>query len=402
MATNYATQYAQALSQQYPNVLHFGALFARKQEGDYNWTSNHTIEVPTVSVTGRVDGSRSSFMERVQRHSNSWTPLTLRNHRVWSDFIHPRDIVETNEVLSIQNITRVMNEEQKFPEKDKYLISTMYSDWLATGRVPLTGSLSTANILTYFDQMMEQMTEKNVPAMGRILYIPPDVDTILKGATAWYRNQNIQGTAPASIQRALTSIDSVSIEVVPSDHLQTAYDFTVGAVVGASAKRVLMFLVHPSCVITPENYDFAQLDPPSAGSQGKYEYFEESFEDVFLLPNKQYGAEFLIADLSNGTATFTTAASTASGKVAGDCVLTVTAPTGTNLKAGSRYFYAVDASTAPTALAYGTYATKNSAWTEWDGESVINVTNTYKLTLLVTDADGRVYAAGNGTVTSAT
>lgn len=400
MPINYADKYAQALSQQYPNVLHFGALFARNQEGDYNWTSNHTIEVPSIAVTGRVDGSRTSFMERVQRHSNSWTPLTLRNHRAWSDFIHPRDIVETNEVLSIQNITRVMNEQEKFPEKDKYLISTLYSDWLGKGRVPLTATLSTANILTYFDKMMEMMTEHNVPAAGRVLYITPPVNTILKGATAWYRQQNIQGTAPASIQRALTSIDSVQIEEVPSDHMLTVYDFTVGAVPGVTAKQVQMFLVHPSAVITPENYDFAQLDPPSAGSQGKYEYFEESFEDVFLLPNKEFGIDFLIGGLETSTATFTTAASVATGAVVGDSVLTVTAPTGTNLKAGSRYFYQAASGTAPTALGYGELVPGVTGWIEWDGTSVINVTNSYKLTLLVTDATGRVYASGNGTVTS--
>lgn len=51
---NYATQYCQALSQQYPNVLHFGALFARKQEGDYRWANAHTIEVPSVSVTAAL------------------------------------------------------------------------------------------------------------------------------------------------------------------------------------------------------------------------------------------------------------------------------------------------------------------------------------------------------------
>ena len=130
MPTNYASSYARSLSQQYPYVLRFGALYARNQEGDYRWTSAHTVEVPSVHVTGRVDGSRNSFVERVQRHSNTWTSLALRNHRMWSDFIHPRDIVETNEALSIQNITRVMNEEEKFPEKDKYLLSTIYTDWM--------------------------------------------------------------------------------------------------------------------------------------------------------------------------------------------------------------------------------------------------------------------------------
>lgn len=402
MATNYATQYAQALSQQYPSVLHFGALHARKQEGDYRWANAHTIEVPSISVSGRVDGSRSTFLARAQRHSNEWTALTLRNHRAWGDFIHPRDIDESNQVLSIQNITRVMNEEQKFPEKDKYLISTLYSDWTALGRVPLTAVLTTANILTYFDLMMEMATERHVPATGRMLYLTPPVNTILKGATAWYRQQNIQGTAPASIQRALTSIDSVTIEEVPSDVMWTVYDFTEGAVKGASAEKVQMLLIHPSCLITPEVYDFAQLDPPSAGSQGKYEYFEEAFEDVFILPKKQYGCDFLIAGLTSASATFTSLASAAAAAVAGDCNVTITAPTGTNVKPGTRYFYATNATTAPIALGYGEIAAENVSWTEWDGANttVLNITNGHKMTLLVTDADGRVYASGNGTITS--
>lgn len=51
-------------------------------------------------------------------------------------------------------------------------------------------------------------------------------------------------------------------------------------------------LVHPMAVITPISYEFAQLDPPSAGSQGKYDYFEESFEDVFILPHKMDAIDF--------------------------------------------------------------------------------------------------------------
>ena len=395
---NYATQYAGALSQAYPNVLHFGAIFARNQEGDYRWANNHTIEVPSLSVTGRVDGSRTSLIEKVQRHSNTWTPLTLRNHRAWEDFIHPRDIVETNHVLSIQNITRTMNEQEKFPEKDKYLISTLYADWLAIGRVPLTGVLTTANILDFVDQMNVNMTEHNVPAMGRILYVTPQANVILKGAISYYRNLTQQGNAPATIQRAIAVLDNVSVEEVPSDHMLTAYDFTVGAVRGASAKQVHMMLIHPSCCITPEVYDFAQLDPPSAGSQGKYEYFEESFEDVFLLPNKQYGLEFLVAGLANEAATFTSAA----GTTVGMTKITLTAPIGAAQKADSRFFYATDASTAPAALTFGTDVAHNDAWTEWDGESEIAAANGSKLTMLVASADGRVYAAGNGNVTAKT
>ena len=129
---------------------------------------------------------------------------------------------------------------------------------------------------------------------GRILYITPAVDTLLKNAQSIYRSIDVS-KAPAGIQRALSYIDHVNIEVVPSDHMKTVYDFTTGAVIGTGAKQIQMFLVHPSAVITPVNYEFAQLDPPSAGSDGHYVYFEESEEDVFILPNKDPGLDFVVA-----------------------------------------------------------------------------------------------------------
>ena len=81
---------------------------------------------------------------------------------------------------------------------------------------------------------------------------------------------------------------------VPTDMMKTAYDFTEGWEADAQADQINMCLVHPLAVITPTNYEFAQLDPPSAGSEGKWEYFEESFEDVFLLPNKVNAIAFNI------------------------------------------------------------------------------------------------------------
>ena len=50
-----------------------------------------------------------------------------------------------------------------------------------------------------------------------------------------------------------------------------------------------MILLHPSAILPIVSYSFAQLQPPSALSQGKYVYFEESFEDVFIL-NKRVDA----------------------------------------------------------------------------------------------------------------
>ena len=92
----------------------------------------------------------------------------------------------------------------------------------------------------------------------------------------------------------MSSLDQVQIEEVPPELMKTAYNFTTGWAAGASAKQIYMMLIHPSAVITPVSYEFAQLDPPSAVTEGKYYYFEESFEDVFILNKKKDGIRFTI------------------------------------------------------------------------------------------------------------
>jgi hypothetical protein len=57
-----------------------------------------------------------------------------------------------------------------------------------------------------------------------------------------------------------------------------------------------MMLIHPESVITPVSYEFACLDEPSASTGGKYVYYEESFEDVFLLSNRVKGVSFVLTN----------------------------------------------------------------------------------------------------------
>lgn len=285
-AINYAQLYAQALAQAYPNVLHFAALRSTENDSRYRWTGANTIQIPTLKTTGRVDADRDTIGTAKRNYDNEWEPKTLANHRKWSTLVHPMDIDETNQVASIQNITKVFNEEQKFPEMDAYLVSKVFADWKEAGGVADTTVITVENALTVFDAWMEAMDDANVPATGRILYATPAARGILQRAKELSRY--IQN-GESAISRAVRSLDDVQIESVPSALMKTAYDFTEGYKAGVGAKQINMMLVHPSAVITPEKYSFAQLDAPSAGSEGKYIYFEESYDDVFIL-NKRKNA----------------------------------------------------------------------------------------------------------------
>ena len=292
VALNYAKAYQNALEQEFPYVLYFGALFSAPNNGRFRWVNSNVIEVPTISTSGRVDGDRDSIGTRKRNFNNTWTPLTLANHRSWETLVHPRDIDETNGVVSIANITRVFNDEQKFPEMNAYLISKVYSDFVEQGGQVDTTVLTTENVLTVFGNLMKAMDEARVPRQGRILYVTPDTRDLIENAKQIYRTLDVSSASQA-VRLAITSIDSVEIpESVPSDMMKTLYDFTEGWAVDDDAAQINMFLVHPQAVITPISYEFAQLDAPSAGSQGKWEYFEESFEDVFLLPHKRAAVAF--------------------------------------------------------------------------------------------------------------
>lgn len=300
---NYASQYAQALAQAYPYTLNFGKLYATENNNRYRWGDDgKTIYIPNISTTGRVDASRDVIGTAVRNYDNAWEPKTLTHQRKWSTLVHPKDIDQTNAVASITNITQTYNNEQKFPEMDAYTISRLFALWTTddagtgyTGKTPDTTVLSVDNILTVFDDLMQNMDEARVPVNGRILYVTFPVKTMLKQAKGLTRNYDVQ-VGKSAIDRSISRIEEVEVIGVPSELMKTLYNFATGWTPAVSAKQINMFLVHPSAVITPISYQFAQLDPPSAVTEGKYIYYEESFEDVFILNKKADALQFNITE----------------------------------------------------------------------------------------------------------
>ena len=295
---NYATEYSRALAQAFPYVLNFGALYNTPNNNRYRWVNAKTIEIPSISTTGRVNADRDTVAQAQRNYDNAWETKTLTNERKWSTLVHPMDIDQTNMVTTIQNITQVFNEEQKFPEMDAYTISKIYADWITvddplatvagTKRAADTTVLTESNVLDVFDSLMLKMDNERVPANGRILYVTHEVKKMLNNADKVTRQINVEA-GPNAIDRRVNRLDEVQIIGVPATLMKTLYNFTAGWAVGTGAKQINMFLVHPVAVITPVSYTFSRLDEPSALSEGKYTYYEESFEDVFIL-NKKSGA----------------------------------------------------------------------------------------------------------------
>lgn len=291
---NYATEYSQALAQAYPYTLYFGALWTATKE-DVKFLNSNTIQLPSLKVKGRKNGNRDTIGTFGRNFDNEWEPKTLKNHRTWDTLVHPRDIDETNKVASIQNITKTMNEEQKFPEMDAEAINAVYSlkNEIEVIEAKAKGYITARNVLTEFDVLMDKMDEERVPASGRILYVDTYTKTLIDTA------KNVVRTSGNKVLgRTVSRIDEVEIVSVPTTLMKTSFTFKEddGFEVSADAKDVKMMLVHLSAIIPAISYEFAQLESPSALSQGKYVYFEESFEDMFIYNKKHDAIQFLVEE----------------------------------------------------------------------------------------------------------
>lgn len=308
-ALNYATEYQRALSQMWPYVLNFGALYSTPNNGRYRWVNAKTIEIPSISTTGRVNANRDTIAFAQRNYENAWETKTLTNERKWSTLVHPKDVDQTNMVTTIANITQVFNEEQKFPEMDAYTISKIYHDWTTSitgdaahgayvGKTADTTALTTTSILGVFDQLMLNMDNARVPANGRILYVTHEIKSMLKNAQIDANNTLGRSISvengPNAIDRRISRLDEVQVIGVPATLMKTLYDFTSGWAPATTAAQINMMLIHPLAVITPVSYTFSRLDAPSAMSEGKYVYYEESFEDVFILNKKADAIQFNI------------------------------------------------------------------------------------------------------------
>lgn len=306
---NYAQKYQRALANAFPYSLYFGELWDQTGQGNYRWVDEKTIQIPRLTTTGRVNADRDTIAQAARNYDNSWETKTLENERKWSTLVHPKDIDQTNMVASITNITKTFNEFQKFPEMDAYLVSKLYSRWTTSitaegyvGKTALTdttdpittsGALDGDKILAVFDKFMLNMDNARVPMQGRIFYCTHEVKAALKNAASIAKRWEVQSSANG-INRTVEYLDGVKINAVPKELMKTAYNFTVGWAVAGTADQINMFMVHRSAIITPISYTFAQLEAPSALSEGKYVYYEESFEDAFILNNLADALQFHI------------------------------------------------------------------------------------------------------------
>ena len=396
---NYAAQYAKELANAYPYLSYFSEVWATANNAKYRPSLDNakTVFIPSMTVSGAKAVDRDSINGQFSRNfNNSYEAKTMTMDREWSTIVDPLDISETNEVVTIANITKTFNEFQKVPEMDAYAASKLAGFADAFGGVDGT-TLTSANILAQWDSYLAYMTDQRINRDRLIVHVTPATYVLLKQAAGITRFLEVANGIQA-VDRNIAKLDGVTIVETPSDMMMDSYDFTEGWAAGAGAAQVNMLFVDPLALIAPIVYDTSMLTPPSAISKGKYVYYERYYYDVFNLLNRQAGFFANKSAPSLGTVTVVSVA----GSTSGDTKITIS---GAQIDMNGQPYYGIEAyyaiENAAVSLTYGA-ALPSGTWTKFTGADITAASGKYATIALVNKQSGKVIAGGNAVVVSAT
>lgn len=400
---NYAAQYGRAIQTAYPYLSYYADLWNQGESYRFRPLNGKTVYIPIVSTTGARAANRNSIDGSFSRNFDvDWQAMTLTMDREWDTLVDPIDVIETNEVGTIANVTRVFNELQKIPEQDAYMSSKLAAFAGAHGGTS-TESLTSATILTEWDKALEYMTNQRVNRDRVKCKMTPAAYKLLKQATGLTRFIEVTNGIQA-VDRNVAKLDGVEIMEVPADMMKTKYIFTTGWAVDTTYAQQMNFVLYdPEAIAAPIVYDVAMMSPGSAQTKGKDIYYERYYYDVFMLAQRGAGVyAHLGAAPSLGSLTVTSVAGTEND---GDSVITVTGNgiLGTGLPAeGLKIMYATGTDTA-VSLTYGAAPTTGAGitWVEMSSNPKTLASQTaskYITVALVNKQTGAVVSGGNTTL----
>lgn len=283
---DYAESFTSLLQQKYAKELCSDDLAQSNQQ--VKFLNAQTIKLPRITISGYKDHTRTPGFNAGSL-ANDWEPKKLAHDRDIEFFVDPMDIDETNLTLSVANIQNTFETEQAIPEKDSYRFSKLHAELEAFGgRIDKT-VINATIFLEQFDEEMAVMDDASVPEEGRILYVTPAMNKIVKAAEGISRMITVN--TASTINRKVHSLDDVKVKMVPSARMKTKYDFTDGCVAAADAKQINWILIHTSCVVARDKYSYIKLFTPGTDSRTAdgYLYQNRCYGDLFLLERKVAG-----------------------------------------------------------------------------------------------------------------
>lgn len=280
----YATIFSNVLRELYGQELTCDDLY--HSNSDIQIVNGKDIKIPKLSVSGYKDHTRGGSFNS-GTYSNGYETKTLDHDRDIEFAVDPLDVDETNLVVTVSNIQNRFEKTQAIPELDSYTYSKIYAEAKRVNAKIKTTALTSANVLSDFDDNLEAFAEAGVPLDRVILYATPSYKKLLKNAEGIQRTLEVSSSS--GIDRRVRSIDDINkIVEVPSARMKSLFDFTDGCKVDSTAKQIDYILIDPEAQVSRVKYAYIKMFTPGTDSRTA---------DNYMYQNRKVNGTFGIDEL---------------------------------------------------------------------------------------------------------
>lgn len=280
----YATIFSNVLRELYGQELTCDDLY--HSNSDIQIVNGKDIKIPKLSVSGYKDHTRGGSFNS-GTYANGYETKALDHDRDIEFAVDPLDVDETNLVVTVSNIQNRFEKTQAIPELDSYTYSKIYAEAKRVNAKIKTTALTSANVLSDFDDNLEAFAEAGVPLDRVILYATPSYKKLLKNAEGIQRTLEVSSSS--GIDRRVRSIDDINkIVEVPSARMKSLFDFTDGCKVDSTAKQIDYILIDPEAQVSRVKYAYIKMFTPGTDSRTA---------DNYMYQNRKVNGTFGIDEL---------------------------------------------------------------------------------------------------------
>jgi hypothetical protein len=280
----YATIFSNVLRELYGQELTCDDLY--HSNSDIQIVNGKDIKIQKLSVSGYKDHTRGGSFNS-GTYSNGYETKTLDHDRDIEFTVDPLDVDETNLVVTVSNIQNRFEKTQAIPELDSYTYSKIYTEAKRVNAKIKTTALTSANVLSDFDDNLEAFAEAGVPLDRVILYATPSYKKLLKNAEGIQRTLEVSSSS--GIDRRVRSLDDINkIVEVPSARMKSLFDFTDGCKADSTAKQIDYILIDPEAQVSRVKYAYIKMFTPGTDSRTA---------DNYMYQNRKVNGTFGIDEL---------------------------------------------------------------------------------------------------------
>lgn len=215
---------------------------------------------------------------------------TLSMDRDVEFFLDKREVDESNQTATIENVSTQFEQTQATPEKDAQFFAkvatTAVNEGLSTSTAVAT--YTSVNIYSSLVQFIGKV--RRYRNKGLVVYLAPELMDLLALSTELTHNMETTSIVAGdgkSIQTRITVVDGTPIvEVIDDDRFYSEFDFSDGFVPKTGAYKINMLACTPMTTKMVPKIDSIYFFAPGQHTEGDgYLYQNRAHYDTFVFPN---------------------------------------------------------------------------------------------------------------------